>query len=192
MRKRNEYLDALWLLLGGAIFVIALFLLMLLMGCNPSKKAQRELERAKATLAGNVIEAARFCRDKFPDKTEYIKGDSVVVFDTLYVGEVIFDTVENKDTVFITKNLPGKIITKTVRVTDTIKIEDMAKLIAANADLNDKIGEVAVLKNEVSELKKNRDEWKEKAKKRWWLWLVIVALVGWNFRKHIFKLIKPI
>lgn len=192
MREGNEYVKALWLLLGGAAAIIGFFLLMLLLGCNPSKKAQRELEKAKAVLSGNIVEAARFCRDKFPDKTEYVKGDSVIVFDTLYVGEVVFDTLETKDTVIITKNLPGKVITKTVRVTDTIKIEDRAKLIAANADLNDKIGEVAVLKNEVSELKKNVAEWKEKAKKRWWLWVVIVALIGWNFRKQIFKLIKPI
>ena len=126
-----------------------------LAACNPSKKAQRELEKAKAVLSGNIVEAARFCMDKFPDKTEYIKGDSVVIFDTLYVGEVVFDTLETKDTVFITKQLPGQVITKTVRATDTIKIEDRAKLIAINADLNDKIGEVAVLKNDVSELKKN-------------------------------------
>ena len=159
-------MNALLLLLGGAAAIIALFLLMLLSSCNPSKKAQRELEKAKAVLSGNVVEAARFCMDKFPDKTEYIKGDSVVIFDTLYVGEVVFDTVETKDTVFITKQLPGKVITKTVRVTDTIKIEDRAKLIAANADLNDKIGEVAALKNEVSELKKNVAEWRKKAKDR--------------------------
>ena len=192
MRKGDESMKALLLLLGGAAAIIALFLIMLLSSCNPSKKAQRELEKAKAVLSGNIVEAARFCRDKFPDKTEYIKGDSVVIFDTLYVGEVVFDTLETKDTVFITKQLPGKVITKTVRVTDTIKIEDRAKLIAINADLNDKIGEVSVLKNEVSELKKNKDEWKKKAKDRWWLWVVIVALIGWNFRKQIFKIIGGI
>jgi len=192
MRKGDESMKALLPLLGGAAAIVALFLIMLLISCNPSKKAQRELEKAKSILSGNIVEAARFCRDKFPDKTEYIKGDSVVIFDTLYVGEVVFDTLETKDTVIITKNLPGKVITKTIRITDTIKIEDRAKLIAANADLNDKIGEVAVLKNDVSELKKNVAEWKEKAKKRWWLWVVIVALIGWNFRKTIFKLIGGI
>ena len=192
MRKGDESMKALLPLLGGAAAIVALFLIMLLISCNPSKKAQRELEKAKSILSGNIVEAARFCRDKFPDKTEYIKGDSVVIFDTLYVGEVVFDTLETKDTVIITKNLPGKVITKTIRITDTIKIEDRAKLIAANADLNDKIGEVAVLKNDVSELKKNVAEWKEKAKKRWWLWVIIVALIGWNFRKTIFKLIGGI
>ena len=192
MRKGDESMKALLPLLGGAAAIVALFLIMLLISCNPSKKAQRELEKAKSILSGNIVEAARFCMDKFPDKTEYIKGDSVVIFDTLYVGEVVFDTLETKDTVIITKNLPGKVITKTIRITDTIKIEDRAKLIAANADLNDKIGEVAVLKNDVSELKKNVAEWKEKAKKRWWLWVVIVALIGWNFRKQIFKIIGGI
>ena len=192
MSESRQYLRILYYILAAAIGVIALFLLILLAGCNPSKKAQREMEKAKQVLGGNMAEAARFCRDRFPDKTEYIKGDSVIVFDTLYVGEVVFDTLETKDTVIITKNLPGKVITKTVRITDTIKIEDRAKLIAANADLNDKIGEVAVLKNEVSELKKNRDEWEKKAKDRWWLWVVIVALIGWNFRKQIFKIIGGI
>lgn len=180
---------------GALLIVFSFFVIMIITGlfgaCNPSKKAQRELEKAKQVLGNNYGEAAKFCAEKFPDKTEYIKGDSVVLFDTLYVGgDVVFDTVETKDTVYITQTLPGKVITKTVRITDTIKIEDRAKLVAANVMLNEQIGYNAVLKNENTELKKNLSDWKAKAKKRWNLWFVIVALVAWNFRKHILKLIK--
>ncbi len=189
----NEVMDK--IVKGFLLAAFSLFVILIITGlfgaCNPSKKAQRELEKAKQVLGNNYGEAAKFCAEKFPDKTEYIKGDSVVVFDTLYVGgDVVFDTVETKDTVYITQTLPGKVITKTVRITDTIKIEDRAKLVAANVLLNEQIGYNAVLKNENAELKKNLSEWKAKAKKRFNLWFIIVALVAWNFRKHIFKLIK--
>jgi len=89
------------------LFLLTALSVIFLGSCNPSKKAQRELEKAKKVLDGNYGEAAKFCADKFPPKTEYIKGDSVLVLDTLYVGgDVVFDTVKTKDTVFITKTLP--------------------------------------------------------------------------------------
>ena len=37
MRESNEYVKALWLLLGGAAAIIGFFLLMLLMGCKVTK-----------------------------------------------------------------------------------------------------------------------------------------------------------
>ena len=44
---------------------------------------------------------AEICAETYPVKTEYIKGDSVTVLDTLYVGENLFDTLYYtiKDTV---------------------------------------------------------------------------------------------
>ena len=182
-----------WLLMALLSFALIMMITGLFGACNPAKKAQRELEKAKKVLDGNHGEAAKFCAEKFPPKIEYIKGDSVVVLDTLYVGgEVVFDTVETKDTVFITKTLPAKVITKTIRVVDTIRDSNPAALIAANVMLNEKIGEIAVLKNEKAELIKDVAHWRKKAKDRWWLWVALGASLAWNFRKTIFKLIKPI
>lgn len=182
-----------WLLMALLSFALIMMITGMFGACNPAKKAQRELEKAKKVLDGNYGEAAKFCADKFPPKIEYIKGDSVLVLDTLYVGgDVVFDTVKTKDTVFITKTLPAKVITKSVRIVDTIRDSNPAALIAANVRLNEKIGELAVCNAKADELKKNMEDWKKKAKTRNWLWLLVLVLVGWNFRKTIFKIIKPI
>jgi hypothetical protein len=174
--------------------LLSLAVMMMITGlfgaCNPAKKAEKEITKAKQIFNGNLSEAAKFCAEKFPDKTEYIKGDSIVILDTLYVGDVVFDTLHTKDTVYIVKNFPGKVITKTIKVTDTFKIENKAAIIAANVRLNEQIGENAKLIGQNDELRKNLSEWKAKAKKRWNLWFVVIGLVAWNLRKNILRLIK--
>ena len=164
-------------------FILGAFLL----SCNPTKKAQRELDKAKQVLGANLTEAAKFCTDRFPPKVEYVKGDSVIVLDTLYVGgDVVFDTLVTKDTVYITKTLPPKVITKTILRVDTIKDSNPAALIAANATINKQITELAFKDKEIAELKKNAEGWEKKAKRRWWFLVLVVGLAGgWILRKQI-------
>lgn len=175
-------------------FALIMMITGLFGACNPAKKAQRELEKAKSVLHGNIAEAAKFCAEKFPPQVQYIKGDSVIVLDTLYVGgDVIFDTVETKDTVFITKTLPAKVITKTIRQVDTVRDSNPAALIAANVRLNEEITKVARLTGEKQllaennkELKKERNNW------RLYFFILLILSLGWTFRKTLIKLIKPI
>ena len=134
-----------------------------------------KIAKAKDTFDNNKKEAAEYCADKFPVKTEYIKGDSVLVLDTLYVGENVFDTVtvETKDTVYrtITKTLPAKVINKTIRITDTIVKENTARIEDFNIQLRNKEIENGILKAD-------RDNWKSKAKQRFWWLLIAIGAMG--------------
>jgi len=118
---------------------------------------------------------AEICAETYPVKTEYIKGDSVTVLDTLYVGENLFDTLYYtiKDTVtrVITKTLPAKIITKTIHVTDTIVKENTARIEDFNIQLRNKDIENGILKAD-------RDNWKSKAKQRFWWLLIAIGAMG--------------
>ena len=118
---------------------------------------------------------AEICAETYPVKTEYIKGDSVTVLDTLYVGENVFDTLYYtiKDTVtrVITKTLPAKVITKTIHVTDTIVKENTARIEDFNIQLRNKDIENGILKAD-------RDNWKSKAKQRFWWLLIAIGAMG--------------
>ena len=118
---------------------------------------------------------AEICAETYPVKEVYIKGDSVTVLDTLYVGENLFDTLYYtiKDTVtrVITKTLPAKIITKTIHVTDTIVKENTARIEDFNIQLRNKEIENGILKAD-------RDNWKSKAKQRFWWLLIAIGAMG--------------
>ena len=118
---------------------------------------------------------AEICAETYPVKEVFIKGDSVTVLDTLYVGENLFDTLYYtiKDTVtrVITKTLPAKIITKTIHVTDTIVKENTARIEDFNIQLRNKEIENGILKAD-------RDNWKSKAKQRFWWLLIAIGAMG--------------
>ena len=120
---------------------------------------------------------AEICAETYPVKEVYIKGDSVTVLDTLYVGENVYDTLTTTDTVTqvvtktITKTLPPKIITKTIHVTDTIVKENTARIEDFNIQLRNKEIENGILKAD-------RDNWKSKAKQRFWWLLIAIGAMG--------------
>ena len=118
---------------------------------------------------------AEICAETYPVKEVFIKGDSVTVLDTLYVGENVFDTLYYtiKDTVtrVITKTLPAKVITKTIHVTDTIVKENTARIEDFNIQLRNKEIENGILKAD-------RDNWKSKAKQRFWWLLIAIGAMG--------------
>jgi len=154
------------------IILISLLVGTMLIG---AMSCTNKIAKAKDTFDNNKKEAAEYCAEKFPVKTEYIKGDSVLLLDTLYVGENVFDTVtvETKDTVYrtITKTLPAKVINKTIRITDTIVKENTARIEDFNIQLRNKEIENGILKAD-------RDNWKSKAKKRLWWFLIAVGAIG--------------
>ena len=157
-------------------FLVAMVIMstMLIVGCLSSCNPQRKIQKAEQVLKdANAL--AGICADEYPIKEVYIKGDSVLLFDTLFVGENVFDTLyETKnDTVtkFITKTLPAKVITKTIRVTDTVIKENTARIEDFNIQLRNKEIENGILKAD-------RDNWKVKAKQRLWWFLIAVGAIG--------------
>jgi len=154
------------------IILISLLVGTMLIG---AMSCTNKIAKAKDTFDNNKKEAAEYCAEKFPVKTEYIKGDSVLLLDTLYVGENVFDTVtvETKDTVYrtITKTLPAKVINKTIRITDTIVKENTARIEDFRIQLRNKDIENGILKAD-------RNNWKVKAKQRLWWFLIAVGAIG--------------
>ena len=99
---------------------IIIILLVFLSSCYTERKAREQF--AKAAVAYPDI-PAEYCATEFPVKDSLVTDtiyttDTLESFDTLQVT----DTVVSKDTVRIriTQTLPGKTITNTIRIKDTI------------------------------------------------------------------------
>ncbi len=157
-------------------FLVAMVIMstMLIVGCLSSCNPQRKIQKAEQVLK-DADALAKICADEFPVKEVFIKGDSVLLFDTLYVGENVYDTVYKtfNDTVtrVVTKTLPAKIVTKTIRITDTIVKENTARIEDFRIQLRNKDIENGILKAD-------RDGWEKKAKKRLWWFLIAVGAIG--------------
>ena len=124
---------------------------------------------------------AKICADEFPVKEVFIKGDSVLLFDTLYVGENIFDTVYKtfNDTVtrVVTKTLPAKIITKTIRITDTIVKENTARIEAMQIEINNLKADNQFKQLKIDDLKQSRNKF------RLWFWILVGAMGAYTILK---------
>lgn len=127
---------------------------------------------------------APICADEFPVKDSLIKGDSIVLYDTLWGIKIESDTVVTKDTVRITNTLPAKIITKTVTVVDVVYRENTARvsqLLNQVGDCNKTVIRKDVkiddLEQSLSAMKKARNKW------RLWLFIAIGAAGMFTFLK---------
>lgn len=182
------------------IITITLILLTLIIGClasscSPVKQNQRE--HRKIQKAKNILREYNklddLCSEEFPIKEVYIKGDSVVHFDTLYMGETEFVTEVVNDTVFITKTLPPKTITKTVTIRDTVVKENTARVEQLKQDKEDILNQKWELQNKLTKAETEAKAWKSKARKRNWLLIALASVfVGWQFRGKLFPLISKL
>jgi hypothetical protein len=84
-------------------------------------------------------------------------------------------------------------LVKTVYKVKEIVRENTAKVQALEYALSDATKLIAKKDAQVDDCRKESDEWKGLAKKRfWWLLLVIAAVAGWVLRKPLMRIIKPI
>ena len=177
MKKETAALTTLGLLI--------LCLVLMLTSCVTTEKAQRVLEKKQVL--------AKVCAEKYPVKTEYIKGDSVITIDTLFVGnDVIFDTVYSvaKDTVIITKTVPvTKIISKTVHVVDTVVKENTAAVEAAKIALNKCNDKYAALFLKYEKLFGQSDKYRKQRNTAYWIIILLLVVL---FRKPLWNLVNPI
>lgn len=122
------------ILIAIIILCVAVIITALLPGCYNERKATSQFSRA--AVAYPEI-PAEFCATTFPAKDSLIKGDSVTTTDTLYIeGEITTGTLLVNDTLRIItiRTLPGKTITNTVHIRDTIIRENTAAVRSAEIE----------------------------------------------------------
>jgi hypothetical protein len=118
-----------WMEIGFTAIALVLILLFLfgLSGCMTEKNLQKHNERFPEA-------AAKYCSDKFPI-TETHKSDTLLTTDTLYQEGPWVDTTVYCDTMFITKTVtvkcpPSKIIRDTIRIRDSVRVDNPAPVTA--------------------------------------------------------------
>jgi len=140
-----------------------IFLLILLIGCNPVKQVLRDQD--KLEQIAKIVIAGGWCAN---DTTFITKSDTLVEFDTLINVKLQVDTQKVNEFVYIT-NWKTRDIVKSVTIHDTLKsyIVDNARVRLLQTDSARLSGEVI--------------EWKGKAKKRQ-LWIfLLIGLIGAYF-----------
>ena len=144
-----------------------LIFLLLLTSCVTPKKAVDVLSRPK-----NEPVLSELCAVRFPVKDSIIKGDSVILFDTLW--ETFTDTLISEPQVITEIKTVPKIVTKWVTIRDTIVRENTARvavlgsqiaklneanrnLVELNGDLSQKLVRIS---DERDTFKHERNKWR--------------------------------
>jgi len=140
-----------------------IFLLILLIGCNPVKQVLRDQD--KLEQIAKIVIAGGWCAN---DTTFITKSDTLVEFDTLINVKLEVDTQKVNEYVYIT-NWKTRDIVKSVTIHDTLK-----SFIVDNA-------RVRLLQTDSARLSGEVIEWKGKAKKRQ-LWIfLLIGVIGAYF-----------
>lgn len=140
-----------------------IFLIFLLIGCNPVKQVLRDKD--KLEQVARVVVAGGWCAN---DTTFITKSDTLVEFDTLINVKLEVDTQKVNEFVYIT-NWKTRDIIKSVTIHDTLKsyIVDNARVRLLQTDSARLSGEVI--------------RWEGKAKRRQ-LWIfLLIGLIGAYF-----------
>lgn len=166
-----------------------LLIILVLVSCSVEKKASK---RVAWLLAHDKL--SETCARIYPVRDSVTKGDSVIVFDTLYVegdGEIIHDTTFTRgDTVIklVDKKCPVQVINKTVYLHDTTYRRNTAEEERLRS-LLDGYGKIVQDKDKII-----IDKDRKISKNDWWKWAALitwfVVLLSIVFRIFIYK--KPI
>ena len=169
------------------IFYFLLSLTVSVIGCATQRKAEKFYDKHPEKLAEK-------CATEFPVKDSIIKGDSVILFDTLW--ETFTDTLISEPQVVIETRIAPKTVTKTVVVRDTIIRENTAKVSVLNsqiAKLNEANRNLVELNADLSQklvrISDERDTFKhERNNARLLNWILILAIglgIGLAIRKKL-------
>lgn len=143
------------------LLLIPLFLI----GCNVER---RQLDKLDSYAVKYPIEFKRLSNTLNPCFDGKAKSDTVIKThtDTL-IQDGITTTVRIKDTVYVTKTLPGRIInnTRTVTIRDTVK--DLRSEGVLNNELKAKSDSTLIYKTKYTQIQKEKKNW---------MWL---AIAGW-------------
>lgn len=148
-------------------------LMALLTSCYTRSKAQKSFARATVTYPEI---AADYCSRTYPPRDSLIHGRDIIHVDTLWgEGETIVknDTLRTRDTIYIrtTRELPGRVIERTLVRTDTIRVTNTAEVDKWVITARDAVS-VSVDKT------KEASYWRKIAKKRFWIILGLGAAIA--------------
>lgn len=163
-------------------WVLAIIFLCLT-GCYNQRKAASQFSRA---IAFDAKIGSDYCSNTYPPKN-IITKDTVISTDTIWgAGEIIRDTLRFGDTIRINtvQILPGKVITNTIHIVDTLHVENTAALKSCEIDKDRLIAVIAPLTSD-------RDGWKRKAKARLWIILGMGAIIGIGIWTKLATFFKP-
>jgi hypothetical protein len=152
-------------------------LALLLLGCYSQEKAQRQHGKAVATYP--EIGADYCARIYPPARDTIIKGDTVVEVQIIYedTGSVIVDTVNNLDTVTITRTItkPTQTIVQRIYQTDTLYRENRAALDLCEKERREAVAALSVEQSRA-------DKYKKRAALRGYILLgLILAAAVWLY-----------
>lgn len=160
---------------------ILLMLMVVLFGCMTEQKATDYLK--KKDKLDDV------CAAEFPVKEVFVKGKDSISFDTMFLETLSTDTVKTKDTIFITKTLPQKLVTVTKMRVDTFKQRDFAQENILMDKIRDYQNNEFKQAAKIDTLTQDVSNWKHKAHNYFW---IIVLLVVALFRRPLWSLISTI
>lgn len=149
-----------------------LLIILLLAGCITSKKVKRYLNEHPDT-------SAEYCAETYPVKDSLIKGDSVVTYDTLWGIEVMHDTTEVanevKVPIQVIKFVP-QIVTKTIKITDTIIKENTARVSYLEIELGKQVSVTEKKAEQLHTMTGKRDWWRQVCLITWGICLLYIIL----------------
>ena len=148
-------------------------LLVVFSSCMTPKKAVDVLSRPK-----NEPVLAELCSTRFPISDSLIKGDTIVNYDTLWGIEYRTDTLKSEPQVITeTKTIQvPKIVTKWVRVTDTIVRENTARVAVLGSQIANLNEANRILSEKNAEISQERDGYKSERNK--WKFRFSLLLFG--------------
>lgn len=166
---------------------LLLILIFILASCYSERKAKSQF--AKSVVAYPKI-GSDYCANEFPVKDSVIK-DTLITTDTVIIqGGITEDTIIVKvnDTVRITiiRELPGKVITNTVHIRDTIIRENTAALKSCEIDKSS-LTDLLVL--QTADTKKFKGKATTRGYIMWGLVLLLVSIIGLNIYLKTRKII---
>ena len=151
-------------------YLIPVFMMMMILSCNPSKKLDKLNDKHPEVLA-------KFCKDTFPCVTS--KVDTIVSFDTVYSAIKINEYEElPKDTIWLVKN-KTTLINRPVIIGTKYPVKTIVKVVKDSAELTSIRFDLIACNNKCNDLLQQNNKLQNKVttKNRWIMWLIVTLLL---------------
>jgi hypothetical protein len=173
------------LLIWMIIIMLVGIISAIMSSCNPERKIQKAISTIKGADRLDDL-----CAENYPCAEDYIRGDTVFVFDTLYERGYIIDTFTVDNIVYIQKTSKPVTIVKTKIIVDTVMKRD----IAFENVLKDRLDSVSrsnyLLIKDKDKTTGERDKYKGRSKTYLWILIALALILFSKTFFNIYKLLK--